>query len=88
MCNTVKVKELKLTQRCDHWGNLYCESLYDGDHKIFDVRNLSDCPEDAIIGRDLFGTDDFIDAVKYGMKLRDEGYTDVVAICNEDEDEE
>lgn len=43
---------------------------------VFSVWNLNECPEDAVIGRDLFDEHDFINAVKLGMKLAQEGYTD------------
>ena len=43
----------------------------------FSVYNLCECPEDVIIGRDLFDADDFIYAVRLGMDLRDKGYTDL-----------
>lgn len=48
----------------------------DNDNMVFSVYNLNECPEDAIIGRDLFDEQDFINAVKLGMKLVQEGYTD------------
>ena len=43
----------------------------------FSVHDLCECPEDAIIGRDLFDVNDFIYAVRFGMDLRDKGYTDL-----------
>lgn len=46
------------------------------DNMVFSVWNLNECPEDAIIGRDLFDEHDFIKAVQLGMKLAQEGYTD------------
>ena len=46
------------------------------DDMVFSVCNLNECPEDAVIGRDLFDEQDFINAVKLGMKLAQEGYTD------------
>lgn len=57
------------------------------------VSNLWDCPEDACIDRDLFSADDFIAAVKFGMLLAQDGYTDIHAIyqeknLKEDEEEE
>lgn len=52
-------------------------SVFDNDdNMVFSVYNLNECPEDAIIGRDLFDEHDFINAVKLGMKLAQEGYTD------------
>lgn len=46
----------------------------------FQVGDLCECPEDAIIGRDLFTADDFIDAVRFGMDLAKKGYTDIDVI--------
>ena len=64
------------------------EDCYEGEryHKIvdkddntvlFSCSNLSECPEDAIIGRDLFDGEDYINALKLGMKLAEEGYTEI-----------
>lgn len=65
-------------------------SVFDNDDKmVFSVWNLNECPEDAIIGRDLFDEQDFINAVKLGMMLAQEGYTDCKIVdetglyCNE-----
>ena len=44
---------------------------------MFSVSNLNECPEDAIISRDLFDAEDYIKAVKYGITLAQQGYTDV-----------
>lgn len=53
-------------------------SLFDqNDDLVFSAWNLNACPEDAVIGRDLFDEQDFIKAVKLGMKLAKQGYTDV-----------
>lgn len=41
------------------------------------VSNLNDCPEDAIIPRDLFSAEDYIKALELGMELRDKGYTEI-----------
>lgn len=43
----------------------------------FDVYDLSECPEDAIIGRDLFDAKDYIKALKKGIELAQMGYTDI-----------
>lgn len=50
---------------------------YDNFKGDFRVWNLWDCPEDACIGRDLFGADDFIEAVRFGMDLARKGYDDI-----------
>ncbi len=65
-------------------------SVFDkNDNMVFSVWNLNECPEDAVIGRDLFDEQDFINAVKLGMMLAQEGYTDCKIVdetglyCNE-----
>lgn len=45
---------------------------------VFRACNLADCPEDAIIGRDIFDAYNWLDAVKFGMELVRQGYVDVV----------
>ena len=37
-------------------------------------RDLNDCPEDAIIGRDLFDANDFIATLKLGFAIAKRGY--------------
>lgn len=39
------------------------------------VSNLCECPEDAIIGRDLISAYEWLDAVRLGMELAREGIT-------------
>lgn len=39
------------------------------------VSNLCECPEDAIIGRDLVSAYEWLDAVRLGMELAREGVT-------------
>lgn len=46
--------------------------------KVFHAYNLAECPEDAIIGRDIFDAYDWLKAVKFGMELARQGYVDVV----------
>lgn len=41
------------------------------------VRDLRDCPEDATIFRDLFSAYQYLDAIKLGMRLAEEGYTHI-----------
>ena len=55
--------------------------------RLFSVSNLSECPEDAIIGRDLFDASDYINAVRFGMELAKNGYDDIEEVWTEDEDE-
>ena len=55
----------------------YRQWLYDPDDDmrvVFDVCDLTDCPEDAIIGRALFDADDYIKALNKGIELAKAGY--------------
>ena len=77
--------------------NYYQETEYDDDYINYQeisnneenisyyVRNLNECPEDAIIGRDLFDVDDYVKALKLGMELAKKGYTDIKIKENEGE---
>lgn len=57
----------------DDWYGEYLTS-HDG-NMLYSVRNLTDCPEDAVIWRDLFSCSNYIDAINFGIKLGREGYT-------------
>lgn len=52
----------------------------DGSTHTFEVSDLCNTPEDAVIGKKLFDADDFIYAIRLGMDLRDKGYTDLQII--------
>lgn len=71
---SVTVKEIG-----DYWGDVYGQEVYDEHGKmLYNVHNLTDCPEDAVIYRDLFSAYDWIDAIKFGMKLAEQGYDSIV----------
>lgn len=75
-------KILKLDIYCtwdiDSWGDR-SQTIVDKENDInFGVYNLTDCPEDAIIGRGLFNSDDYIRALNKGIELANKGYTKVV----------
>lgn len=76
-----KLFPMTLIQRpgYDGYGVDFQELEWDHDdfQGNFSVHDLCECPEDAIIGRDLFDANDFIYAVRFGMDLRDKGYTDL-----------
>lgn len=44
---------------------------------IFRVHNLNECPEDAVIGRDLFQAADYVNTLQLGMKLAQLGYDSI-----------
>lgn len=63
----------------DDWEN-HAQSVTCLDEDIpmnFYVHDLSECPEDAIIGRDLFDGEDYIKAIKLGIQIASMGYTGV-----------
>lgn len=73
----------------DNFYDSYWQELRDslnGD-QLYYVYDLTDCPEDAVIGRDLFSAYDWIDAVRFGMKLAELGY-DKIVINNVTEEQE
>lgn len=79
------VKTLTVYEEINTWYTDR-QSVVDDGKTIFSVCNLCECPEDAIIGRDLFDAHDFVRAVEYGMKLAKDGYTSIeVVISNEEE---
>lgn len=78
---------LDYSESKDDYEDVRGQELYNEIEKIdFSVYNLADCPEDAIIGRDLFTADNYIDALHKGMELAKKGYTDIE--INEIESEE
>ena len=73
-----KIKIYGLVEDEDEYGEVSYQKLYDREEQVtfFTVSNLNECPEDAIIGRDLFDASDYIKAVRRGIKLAKQGYTD------------
>ena len=68
-----------------HWQRVWYD---DGEFTgRFSVGNLWDCPEDACIGRALFDGDDYIEAVRLGMRLAQAGYTSIKVEEVEPEDD-
>lgn len=63
--------------------------LSEDNRPLFSVSNLANCPEDAIIARDLFNASDWIAAVRFGIRLAKQGYTDinVTDVIQEDRDD-
>jgi hypothetical protein len=69
-----------IQSKTDYYDEDQYQRIADGVDELetkFSVSNLSECPEDAIIGRDLFDADDYLRAVKYGIALAKQGYDDV-----------
>ena len=58
-------------------GWIQRQELYDKDKEIYCVNNLADCPEDAIIERDLFSAEEYVEAVRYGIELAKQGFDNI-----------
>lgn len=72
----MKKKILNLYEERDCYGPTYQE-ISDEENLLFTVSNLNEYPEDATINRDLFSAQQYIKAVRYGIKLAKQGYDDV-----------
>ena len=74
----MKTLKLKLMENIDNYDECYFQELWSEDEKVhYSVSNLCECPEDAIISRDLFSADEYIDALKLGMELARKGYDNI-----------
>lgn len=69
-------KDIKLYEY-EEYGDVYRQEILIDGRIEFSVCNLNDCPEDAIINRNLFNAYDYMDAIEYGMKLAQQGYTEL-----------
>ena len=74
----IKTFELKRTDN-NAWDGRVQKVWSDNteEYVYFDVCDLNECPEDAIIGRNLFTADDFIEAVKLGFRIAKHGYDEI-----------
>ena len=70
-------KILKLYQEQNRYEGTCYQDVSDELGIKFSVYNLNECPEDAIIGRDLFDASDYLRAVRYGIELAKQGYDEV-----------
>ena len=76
---------VKIAEECDLWGDVIgeevsCEEVPDVRYSVY---NLTDCPEDAVIYRDLVSASQYLDILKLGMRLAFDGYTDIEVSCDE-----
>lgn len=71
-----KAYKVIVNQEVSRDGDIWYEFI-NNDMMKFSVANMSECPEDAIIGRSLFDADDYLRAVRTGMRLAQDGYTDL-----------
>lgn len=74
----MKKKVLEIADEQSEWG-MREQTVYDPetDGELFSVHDLTECPEDATVNRDLFDARDYLRAVRYGIELAKAGYDEV-----------
>ena len=71
-------KHITLFEKVFSFGDSHQELLDIDDRKeLYGVSDLSECPEDAIIGRALPSGDEILDLVKLGMNYSKMGYDEI-----------
>lgn len=71
----MKTLKLKLMENIDNYDECCFQELWSEDEKVhYSVSNLCECPEDAIIDRDLVSADEIVDFIELGMRLAEKGY--------------
>jgi len=61
-----------------NWLDLQSHEIYNKENDInFSAYPLTDCPEDAIVERDLFNGYDYVKALNKGIELAKKGYDKV-----------
>lgn len=75
----MKTLKVRLEEYINEYEGCRYQSVTSEDENInYSVSNLDECPEDAIIGRDLFSADEYIGALKFGMELAKKGYDNIL----------
>ena len=79
----MKTLTLKVYEEIDRYdGYVLDQEIHhneDGVNIDFGACNLNECPEDAIIGRNLFDAYDYIRALNKGIELAKMGYDQVIS---------
>lgn len=65
--------KFELVVRKDSYGDEVSHTLLRDGKSVFRVHNLNECPEDAIIGRDLFNGADAMNLIQMGYELGKRG---------------
>lgn len=72
------LRKFKVTEVTSEYGRVIQQRIEDEEENwLFEVNDLTECPEDAMIMRDLFDANEYIDAVKLGIELGRRGYTGI-----------
>lgn len=74
----MKKKILNLKEEYED-GYTVEQKVFDSDTGVmmFNVYDLTDCPEDATINRCLFSAGQYLRAIRIGLRLASEGYDEV-----------
>ena len=77
-----KPYKINFYHREDNYGHEYYHEIQsetvDSDvYLYFEAYDMCECPEDATLSRDLFDGEDYIEAIKLGMKLANLGYDEI-----------
>ena len=80
-------KVLTIYEQKDKYGDLRGQEVCDKENEttLFRCYNMDECPEDAIIGRDLFSAYNFIRAVELGIELAKAGFDGIEYVTEESE---
>lgn len=75
----------------ESWFGDSCQELWDIDDRkvLYGVSDLSECPEDAVVGRALLSGEEVLDLVELGMNYSKMGYDEIeynYLECPEDTD--
>lgn len=83
-----KILKLDILVSEDYYEDEYRQEICDDNNDIyFSVHNLTECPEDATVYRNLFNADDYIRALNKGIELAKKGYTKIEGNRIKDEEE-
>lgn len=80
--------KIRLNVSTDYDGN-EIHDLFINDKEDLSIRSLSECPEDAIIGRDLIDGNQIIDYIQMGYDAAKRGEElEIEETTNEEEDDD
>lgn len=65
------------------WSMTHHKIVTSKGKQVFDAWDLSECPEDATLYRDMFNGEDYISALKQGMAIAQHGYDSIEVIVKE-----
>ena len=85
----MKTLKLKLIEKIDNYDECYFQKLWSEDEEVcYSVSNLCECPEDAIITRDLVSAEEIAGFIELGMRLAEKGYDKISLERITDENDE